>query len=358
MTSSLRDVAAVFLRLGILGFGGPAAHIALMKQEVVDKRQWLTESEFIDLVGATNLIPGPNSTEMAMHVGLHQAGLRGLIVAGLCFIVPAVIITGTIAWLYEQWGTLPEVMPFVYGIRPALLAVILSVMWSFGRTTIKNKSLVVIALSAIALIIAGLPEIAVLFICGALGVSWALVSQQRTRLNVAEPLTVAGIFWLFLKVGSVLYGSGYVLFAVLGGELVTTGYLDHRTLSDAIAVGQFTPGPVFSSATFLGWQLGGIQGAIAATIGIFLPSFVFVAALNPLVRRLRTSPIMSAFLDAVNVASVVLILYVCYLIGIDALVDWRTTIIAIASLAALLYFRNLNSALLILFGAIAGYLLY
>lgn len=358
MTTPLHDVAAVFLRLGILGFGGPAAHIAMMKQEVVDKRQWLTEADFIDLVGATNLIPGPNSTEMAMHVGLHQAGLRGLIVAGLCFIVPAVIITGTIAWLYQQWGTLPEVMPFVYGIRPALLAVILSVMWSFGRTTIKNWSLVVIALSAIALIIAGLPEIAVLFICGALGISWALVSQQRTRLNVAEPLTVAGIFWLFLKVGSVLYGSGYVLFAVLGGELVTPGLLDHRTLSDAIAVGQFTPGPVFSSATFLGWQLGGIQGAIAATIGIFLPSFVFVAALNPLVRRLRTSPFMSAFLDAVNVASVVLILYVCYLIGVDALVDWRTTIIAIASLVALVYFRNLNSSLVILLGAVAGYLLY
>jgi len=356
--SALRDVAAVFLRLGILGFGGPAAHIAMMKQEVVDKRHWLTEAKFIDLVGATNLIPGPNSTEMAMHVGLHQAGIRGLLVAGLCFIVPAVLITGTIAWLYEQWGTLPEVLSFVYGIRPALLAVILSVMWSFGRTTIKNIPLAFIALCAVALIIIGLPEIAVLFACGAIGIAWSLVSQQRTRITVVEPITVAGIFWLFLKVGSVLYRSGYVLFAVLGGELVTPGLLDHRTLSDAIAVGQFTPGPVFSSATFLGWQLGGLQGAIAATIGIFLPSFVFVAALNPLVRRLRASSVMSAFLDAVNVASVVLILYVCYLIGVDALIDWRTTIIALASLAALVFYRNLNSALVILLGAIAGYLLY
>lgn len=360
---SLKEVAKVFLKLGLIGFGGPAAHIAMMQDEVVKKRQWLSHEHFLDLIGATNLIPGPNSTEMAMHCGQERGGWKGLIVAGLCFIVPAVIITAIFAWAYQQYGNLPEVAPFIYGIKPAIIAVVVSVMIGLGKKALKTNELVVIGVACAVASLAGINEIAVLFGAGLLGIIYYLL-KQKPRNNKGTIMSIGllqpsamKIFWIFLKVGSILYGSGYVLFAFLDTELVKRHLLTRKELIDAIAVGQFTPGPVFSSATFIGWQIGGWPAAIAATIGIFLPSFVFVALLNPLIPRLRKSGIMSAFLDTVNAASVAIILAVCVEMAKDSIKDWRGIVIALAGLAVTLRFKKINTAFIVSGGAACGYLL-
>lgn len=366
---SLAEIAKVFLKLGCIGFGGPAVHIAMMEEEVVRKRKWMSSEHFLDLVGATNLIPGPNSTEMTMHCGHERGGWKGLVVAGSCFILPAVIITGAIAWAYQRYGTLPEVRPFIYGIKPAIIAVILALMISLGRKAVKSVVLGVIGIVSLTLVLAGVNEIYVLFGAGLLGILIHVVAGNRISTNLLAPslflvlseaISSAAqwrIFWIFLKVGAILYGSGYVLFAFLDAELVAKGLLSKQVLIDAIAVGQFTPGPVFSAATFIGWQLGGFLGAVAATIGIFLPSFLFVALLNPLVPRLRKSKIMSAFLDTVNVASVAIILAVAVEMGNETIRDWRTIVIAILSFVITFHFRKFNSAFVVIGGAILGYLL-
>jgi chromate transporter len=364
-SSKLSEVAKVFLRLGCTAFGGPIAHIAMMEQEVVKKRSWVTHQHFLDLVGATNLIPGPNSTEMTMHCGYERAGKRGLVVAGLCFILPAVIITGSLAWAYEKYGALPQVSAFIYGIKPAIIAVIVSTMISLGRKALKSTVLGVIGILSAALTLAGINEIYVLFGAGVVGIAVHMLVINKTAKNII-PLTLLvspaeishwKIFFIFLKVGSILYGSGYVLFAFLDAELVATGLLSRQQLIDAIAVGQFTPGPVFSSATFIGWQLGGIYGALAATIGIFLPSFLFVAFLNPLIPRLRKSKVMTAFLDTVNIASVAIILAVVVEMGKETLTDWRTILIAVIGFVITFYFTKVNTAFIVIGGAIMGYLL-
>jgi chromate transporter len=370
--SSLREVAGVFLRLGITGFGGPAAHIAMMRAEIVTKRKWLTEQHFLDLIGATNLIPGPNSTEMAIHIGHERAGWKGLIVAGLCFILPAVFITGVFAWLYKEYGQLPEVQPFVYGIKPAIIAIILGAIFPLATKSLKSVELAVIGLAVLALSLLGFNEIYLMFGAGFLAL---LLNSIRTRksgvMKQIFPFTFLQIpigtsfltasnlnlFLIFLKIGAILYGSGYVLFAFLDTELVSTGLLSRQQLIDAIAVGQFTPGPLFSSVTFVGYQINGITGAIVSTIGIFLPSFVFVALLNPLVKKMRNSSQFSAFLDAVNVASVAIIIYVCYAIGKETITDWRTISITIGSLLLIVGFKRINSALIVFGGSLAGYLL-
>jgi chromate transporter len=367
--SSLSQVAKLFLKLGIIGFGGPAVHIALMEEEVVRKRAWLSEEHFLDLVGATNLIPGPNSTEMTMHIGHERAGWKGLIVAGSCFIIPAVIITAFFAWLYQQYGQLPQVQPFIYGIKPAIIAIVVSLMINLGRKALKSIELGVIGASAAIAVLAGVNEIYVLFGGGLLGILIYLLKIKTQTVNGIFPFVLLQIsnspislsdfklFLTFLKIGSILYGSGYVLFAFLDAELVAKGLLTKQQLVDAIAIGQFTPGPVFSSATFIGWQIGGALGAIAATIGIFLPSFLFVALLNPLIPRLRKSKIMSAFLDTVNVVSIAIILSVVVEIGRLTLLDWRTIAIAVISFGVTFYFKKLNTAFVILGGAVTGYLL-
>jgi chromate transporter len=362
--SPLRELALLFLKLGIVGFGGPAVHIALMEEEVVRKRAWMSQEHFIDLVGATNLIPGPNSTELTMHIGRERAGWKGLVVAGCCFIIPAVLITGAVAWLYQGYGHLPQVQPFLYGIKPAIIAVVSAVMIGLARKAVKSRWLALIGIAAAIAVLAGVNEIAVLFGGGALGMLNYLFSKQYRAhgwlpffLLQAQPLSEWRLLATFLKVGSILYGSGYVLFAFLDAELVAKGLLSKTQLADAIAVGQFTPGPVFSSATFIGWQLGGAPAAIAATIGIFLPAFLFVALLNPLLPRLRRSPLMSAFLDTVNVVSIAVILSVMVAIGKEALLDWRTLLIAIAGLVVTIRFPRINTAFVILGGAAVGYLL-
>lgn len=363
----LREVAKVFFRLGCIGFGGPAVHIAMMEEEVVRKRKWLTPDHFLDLVGATNLIPGPNSTEMTMHCGHERAGWQGLVVAGACFIIPAVTITGVIAWAYEKYGSLPEVQPFLYGIKPAIIAVVTALMISLGKKALKSTTVGIIGVLAATATLLGLHEIYVLFGAGLLGILIHIGRRPAARVMAWPPLLlVAGhavevshwkLFFIFLKIGALLYGSGYVLFAFLDAELFAKGLLSRQVLVDAIAVGQFTPGPVFSAATFVGWQVGGFTGALAATVGIFLPSFLFVAFLNPLIPRLRKSKIMSAFLDTVNIASVAIILAVVAAMAKESIGDWRTIVIAILGFVVTFLFRQLNTAFVVLGGALTGYLL-
>ena len=367
---SLQDIAKVFLKLGCIGFGGPAVHIAMMEEEVVKKRKWLSHQHFLDLVGATNLIPGPNSTEMTMHCGQEKAGWKGLVVAGCCFILPAVIITAILAWAYQQYGQLPQVAPFIYGIKPAVISVIVSLVISLGKKALKSVELGIIGVVAIILALYGVNEIIVLFGGGAVGILLYLVKSRQQTAKSIIPLIFLQVsswpakmfdwklFWIFLKIGAILYGSGYVLFAFLDTELVNTGMITKQQLIDAIAVGQFTPGPVFSAATFIGWQIAGFPGAVAATVGIFLPSFLFVALLNPLIPRLRKSKIMSAFLDTVNLVSIAIILVACIEMGKTAITDWKTITIAVLGFAVSLYYKKLNSAYVIIGGAVMGYLLW
>ena len=365
----LGEVARLFFKLGCIGFGGPAVHIAMMEEEVVRKRKWMTPQHFLDLVGATNLIPGPNSTEMTMHCGYERAGWKGLVVAGACFIIPAVVITAIFAWAYQQYGKLPQVQPFIYGIAPAIIAVIVAAMLSLGKKALKSVTLGILGVIAMVAVLAGMNEIYVLFGAGLLGIFIHLILQPQKTLQGFFPFTLlqagyflqevpAGkLFFIFLKVGAILYGSGYVLFAFLDAELVAKGLLSKQILVDAIAVGQFTPGPVFTAATFIGWQLGGWGGALAATIGIFLPSFLFVYFLNPLIPALRRSAVMSAFLDTVNIVSVAIIFAVCIEMGREAIGDWRTAFIAVLGFITSYFFKQINSAFIVIGGAVTGYLL-
>jgi chromate transporter len=374
--ASLRELAVLFLRLGITAFGGPAAHIAMMEDEVVRRRQWMTREEFLDLLGATNLIPGPNSTEMAIHIGHRQQGWTGLLVAGICFIVPAVVIVTGFAWAYVKFGSLPQVAGILYGVKPVIIAVVVQALWSLGRTAIRTKLLGVISVVAMVLSFLGLHELIVLLGGGAVaGIDGFIRQQVKTKgaslrsLIGATPLalllqtapaatafSLGGLFLFFLKVGSVLYGSGYVLLAFIRADLVERWHwLTEAQLLDAVAVGQVTPGPVFTTATFIGYVLAGPKGAAVATIGIFLPAFVFVALSGPLVPRIRRSPVAGAVLDGVNAAALALMLVVTYQLGRSALVDVTTIVLALVSAVALFRFR-VNSAWLVLGGAIVGWL--
>jgi chromate transporter len=363
MNSNLKDIFRLFARLGITAFGGPAAHIAMMHHEVVAKRQWMNDQEFINLVGATNLIPGPNSTELAIHIGHKKAGWNGLLAAGTFFILPAVLITGVIAWLYKAYGTLPEVEPFIFGIKPAIIAIILMAVYPMAKTTVKSAELALLGIAALVLAIAGFSEIAVMFGLGLLYLLYRYIRNSGNMYSIlplfffGTSISNTSLFFTFLKIGSILYGSGYVLFAFIDTELVATGVLSREVLIDAIAVGQFTPGPVFSSVTFIGYQVNGFWGAVVSTVGIFLPSFVFVVLLNKMMHLLDKATWFKFFLDGVNVASVAVIAAVCWQMGNDIFVDWRAVIIASASFILLISYPKINSAFVVVFGSIAGYLL-
>jgi len=365
--SNLKEIAKLFFKLGCIGFGGPAAHIAMIEDEVVQKRKWLSREHFLDLIGATNLIPGPNSTEMTMHCGFVRAGNWGLIVAGCCFIFPAVVINSIVAWMYQLYGKLPVVEPFLYGIKPAIIAIIVSALVSLWKTAFKNVELMIIGTLTIATGLFGVNEIYALFGAGFLGIAIHFLKEKGKMVNGLFPvfllqlnttISFSSLFFVFLKIGAILYGSGYVLFAFLDAELVKTGLLSRQVLIDAIAVGQITPGPVFSAATFIGWQLGGWLGAIAATVGIFLPSFLFVTLTNPLIPKLRQSKIMSVFLDAINVGSVAVILSVVINMSRVAITDWRTVLIALLGYGVSFFFKKVNSAYIVIGGSVIGYLLY
>ena len=369
---SLKEIVKVFTKLGIIGFGGPAAHIAMMREEVVVKRKWMDEQHFLDLLGATNLIPGPNSTEMAIHIGYDKAGWKGLIIAGLCFILPAVLLTGVLAYFYKNYGELPQIQPFIYGIKPAIIAIILGAVFPLAKKSIKSLFLAFIGLIVLVASIFGTNEIILMFGAGFLAyVVFYINTTKRSTLQSFLPLpfllsiqntlftnTNMQLFWIFLKIGAILYGSGYVLFAFLDTELVQTGLLTKEQLIDAIAVGQFTPGPVFSSVTFIGFQINGLSGAILSTVAIFLPSFILVALLNPLMKKLRNSKGLSVFLDAVNVASVALIVAVCITMTRDVLLNWQTLVITLLSGILVFKFKKVNSALIVLAGALLGYILF
>jgi chromate transporter len=366
--TSLKELAQLFLKLGLTAFGGPAAHIAMMQKEVVDKRKWMDHQHFLDLIGATNLIPGPNSTEMAIHIGHERGGWRGLLVAGCCFILPAVTITGFIAWLYQHYGQLPEVTAFIYGIKPAIISIILSAIFPLARKALKSGELVVVGFIALIVSLAGVNEIYVMFGAGIVILILFVIRGTGSSLKGYSPVVLLNssffspanikIFLIFLKIGAILYGSGYVLFAFLDSELVAKGLLSRTQLVDAIAVGQFTPGPIFSSVTFIGWQMNGISGAAIATFAIFLPSFVFVALLNPLVPRMRKSQKFSAFLDGVNVASVAIILTVCISFARETITEWRTMLIAIVSLIVTFGFRKINTVFVVIGSALLGFVLH
>ncbi len=339
----MREVAAVFLKLGLVGFGGPVAHLALMEEEVVERRKWLTREHFLDLVGLTNLIPGPNSTEMAIHLGYLRAGWRGLLLGGLAFLLPAVILTTAVAWLYERYGTLAPARAAFRGIEPAVIAVIAVAAWRLGRTAVTSVPQALFGAALVAGVLLGLDPLLVLFAGIALG----------TPALACRALSLGPLFLVFLKVGAVLYGSGYVLVAFLEDELVARGWITHEQLLDAVAVGQVTPGPVLSTATFLGYRLGGAWGAVLATVGIFLPSFVFVAALGPLARKLRATSWAAPFLAAVRVTSLALL--VAVLVQLCKGLDLKGMAVAVVALAAGL---RVAPHWLILGGAVTGFSLY
>jgi chromate transporter len=371
----LREVVVVFLKLGTLAFGGPAAHIGLMRDEVVRRRQWLSDQDFLDLLGVAQLIPGPNSTEMIMLLGARRAGWRGLILGGASFIIPAMLIVMVFGWLYVQFDALPQLEWLLYGVKPVMIAIIIQAVWELGKKAIKGPLTLCVGALALLLYVLGASEIPLLF-AGALLV---MLIQNRSRLRwrggaasaiilggplapiamvAATPFSYWQLFWSFFKIGAVLYGSGYVLIAFMQTEFVQNlGWLTNQQLLDAIVVGQITPGPLFTSATFVGFILGGVPGALIATIGIFLPSFILVAIVRPFVPRLRQSPWFSALLDGVNVISLALVVGVAVGLARVSLIDPLTVAIAALTLIVLLRFK-INSTWLVLGGALIGLLAF
>lgn len=378
----LKEIALVFLKLGTIAFGGPAAHVAMMDDEIVKKRKWLEKDKFMDLYGATNLLPGPNSTELAIHLGLERGGWRGLILAGSCFILPAMIIVMLVAGLYSRFGTLPEVAGIMYGIKPVIIAIILQALFRLGQTTIKNAATGLVGIAVIGLSFLGFHELILLFAAGFI----MMIITNRSRLldkgsglhsispiialytgsQISHLLTggeadkamgLSRLFLTFLKIGSVLYGSGYVLLAFLEADFVERyGVLTAKQLLDAVSVGQITPGPVFTTATFIGYIIHGGWGGILATIGIFLPAFILVGLVNPYIGRLRSSVWISGILDGINVASWGLMTVVSWKLTVSAVVDVPTVLLTLISI--FLVFRyKINSAWLVLGGGIAGYLI-
>ena len=369
---ALRELVGLFLRLGVTAFGGPAAHIAMMRDEVVERRRWLTDADFLDLLAATHLIPGPNSTEMAIHLGYRRGGGPGLLVAGACFILPATLIVGGLAWTYVRFGDTPQLGWVMYGVGPVIIAIVAQALWKLGTAAIKGPLTLLIGLAAGGLALRGWNELGLLAIGGLVMAGARLGRPGIAALaaaclpatvalaagsGVAAPITLTRLTFFFLKVGSVLFGSGYVLLAFLRADLVDRwSWLSDAQLIDAVTIGQVTPGPVFTTATFIGYVLHGWSGALLATFGIFAPGFLFVACSQPLIPRLRASAVTSAVLDGVVVAS----------LGLMAAVTWnlfRSTIVdppaaALAAAAALLLFTTrLNSTWLVLAGGVVGAIL-
>ena len=363
------ELAILFLKLGVTAFGGPAAHIAMMHTEMVKRRKWLDDGEFLDLLGATNLIPGPNSTEMAIHIGYLRAGWPGLIIAGTCFILPAMLIVIALAWIYVQVGSTPAAGWLLYGVKPAVIAIIVMALWDLGHRAVKGTLTVAVGMAVFALYFLHVNEIALLFSAGLV----VMLGENSRRLRqadlksiflpltalplpslIAVPFGLPVLFLTFLKIGAVLYGSGYVLLAFMRADFVTRlGWLTDRQLIDAIAVGQVTPGPVFTTATFVGYILGGLPGALLATLGIFLPAFIFVAVSNPWIPRIRNSPWVSGLLDGVNMASLGLMAAVTLELSRAALIDPLTFLIALSSIALLIRFK-INATWLVVGGAMIG----
>jgi len=365
-TKKTGEIAREFLRLGFVAFGGPAAHIAMMEERFVRRREWVTRERFLDLVGAVNLLPGPSSTELAIYLGEIRGGLPGFIVAGACFILPAAVLVVALAWAYLKFGAVPQVAGLLFGIKPVMLALIAQAVWNLARTALKNIALAILTVIVIVLSVLGFH--ALLLLIGA-GVLWALI-QEGSRL-AGHKATLAGllgtgaadaacavggvpVFLYFLKIGAVLFGSGYVLLTVLRADLVVRlHWLSDGQLLDAIAVSQATPGPFFTVATFIGYVLAGWKGAALATLGMFLPAFVYVGATAGILLKVRPSPFASAFLDGVNAAAVALMAFVGWQFARAALVNVPAIFLALLSIG-LLFRYQVNSAWLVLSGAMIG----
>jgi chromate transporter len=375
LLQSLIELAALFLKLGMTGFGGPAAHIAMMHDETVRRRRWLTDQEFLDLVGATNLIPGPNSTEMAIHLGFRRAGWPGLIIGGLCFILPAMLIVTALAWVYVRFGATPQAAWLLYGVKPVIMAIIVQALWNLGRMAVKGPLTAVVGTAVLVLYLLGVNEIGLLFAGGLVVMIGTNIRRSRNPIAglyslplftgwnmvassaaIITAFSLPLLFLTFLKIGAVLYGGGYVLLAFLRADFVVRfGWLTDPQLMDAVAVGQVTPGPLFTTATFIGFILGGMPGALIATLGIFLPGFLFVAISNPLIPRMRESAWVGGLLDGVNTASLGLMAAVSWQLGRASLADPLTILIAVIALALLIRFK-INSTWLIAGGALLGLL--
>lgn len=379
----LLEVAGLFLKLGALSFGGPAAHIALMETEAVRKRGWLSQEQFLDLVAATNLVPGPNATEMAIHIGYLRAGWPGLVVAGVVFILPAAMISGLLAWAYVAYGALPQVQAIFWGINPVAVAIVLLACWRLGKTSIKEwkgHSLalpVSLLVAGVAAAFLGVDQVVILLAAGTISLLLHFLPRLRSHTSILAlapwsfslppslwsptappPLSLLALALFFLKVGALLFGSGMVLFAFIQRDIVTDlGWLTQQQLVDAIAVGQMTPGPVLSSVTFIGYLLGGWSGAVVSTVAVFLPSFIIMALVGPWIPRLRRWPPARAFLRGVNVAVVALMLVMAVILLRAAVVDVWTVLIGLAALVALLRFRA-DGIWLILGGAALGFVHY
>ena len=367
---TLREIAREFLRLGFVAYGGPAAHIAMMEERFVRQRAWVTRERFVDLVGAVNLLPGPSSTELAIYLGEIRGGVAGLIVAGVCFILPAAVLVVALAWAYVRFGAVPQVAGLLFGIKPVVLALIAQAIWNLGRTALKSAALAILAMSVVALAAWGVH--ALLLLIGA-GILWMIIgagrSLAKTRAAVVGMISTGAagvggavgavpVFLYFLKIGALLFGSGYVLLAVLRADLVAKlHWLSDAQLLDAIAVSQATPGPFFTVATFIGYLLAGWRGAALATLGMFLPAFVYVGVTAGFLPKLRKSPVASAFLDGVNAAAVALMAFVGWQFARAALVNVPAVVLAIASVVLVFRYKT-NSAWLVLGGAIAGILLH
>ncbi len=367
--TTLSELALLFFRLGATGFGGPAAHIAMMREEVVKRRRWLTEEQFLDLLAACNVIPGPTSTELAIHIGWERRRGVGLVVAGVSFIVPAMLITLALAWAYVAYQSVPATAWLLYGVKPVVLVVVAQAVFGLLPAAAKTTRLRFLGVAAAAAMLAGLQEPLVLLFAGAL----AAVVARRPRGHAshvvpvltfgaagtaATSMTLPSLFVAFLKIGGLLFGSGYVLLAFLRGELVhRLGWLSEQQLLDAVAIGQVTPGPLFTTATFIGYVLAGTSGALVATAGIFVPAFIFVAASGAVVPRLRRSPTASAVLDGMNVASLALMAVVTAQLGRAAIVDVPTLGLAVVAAVLALGF-GVRSSWLVPGGAVAGWLLH
>ncbi|MGZ8599118.1 MAG: chromate efflux transporter [Actinomycetota bacterium] len=366
----LRELALLFTRLGFTAFGGPAAHIALMQDEVVARRRWVSEQEFLDLIGAANVIPGPTSTELAIHLGRTRAGWRGLLVAGACFIVPAMLIVLALAWAYVEYGATPEGEALLYGVAPVVIAIVANALWRLGRTAVKDAALALVGIAVVALYLADVNELLLLFGAGLVvmlarnarpaggwragAVAPWLAPTMLAAAATSVDASYARLFATFAKIGAVLFGSGYVLYAFLRADVVERlGWLTQQQLLDAVAIGQLTPGPLFTTATFVGYVVLGVPGALVATAGIFLPSFVFVALTAPVLPRIRASRWLGAALDGVNVAAVGLMAGVTWQLAVDAIVDVPAAVLTVVAGAVLLRWRP-NAAWLVLGGAVAG----
>ena len=350
------EVCTLFFKLGLTAFGGPAAHIAMMEDEVVEKRKWMTREHFLDLVGATQLIPGPNSTEMALHCGMHRAGILGLIVSGVAFILPAFGLTLGLAWLYQKSGSIPAFEPLLYGIKPAMIIVIALALHKLSKKAVNSSLKLGIAALVLLALYLGVSEIIALVGGGVLGILSTFLAAPKKKLFSTS---LGLLFFQCLKIGSILYGSGYVLIAYVDDIFVRElGWLTPQLLLDAIAIGQLTPGPVLTTATVIGYFIAGFKGAIVATLGIFLPSFIFVLLLFPLIPKLRKSALMSGFLDGVNASAIALMAFVTVSLSTTILSTWEAIFIA----AGAYLFSTLNpfksgAIGLVIFSALLGWVL-